>query len=156
MIPSGRRCQANVLVRPKYLCQSQCLSHFAAPLRSDNGSSRNAITAQAEMHAVYGITSHTTRYNGRHRGVGKRSQAAVVAKQIFWLILNISASRNAYHTSLLRWASSSGPRLPPAKLVSRAGQLVSVLRRLALPTQITSLRTCILSDLCNRALLGTA
>ena len=67
------------------------------------------------------------------RVVGKRSQAAVVAKQMFWLILNIFASRNAYHTSLLRWVSSSGPRLPPAKLVSQAGLLVNVLRRLAQP-----------------------
>ena len=28
-----------------------------------------------------------------------------------------------------RWVSISGPRLPPAKLVNTAGQLVSVLRR---------------------------
>ena len=84
-IPSGRRCQANVLARPKYLCKSQLLSHFAAPLRSDNGSSRNAITAQPEMHAGYGITSHNTRYNGRHQGgretipSGRRCQANVLA-----------------------------------------------------------------------------
>ena len=132
-IPSGRHCQANVLALPKYLCKSQILSHFAAPLRSDNGSSRNAITAQTETHAGYGKTNNNTRNNGRQQGFGKRSQAAVVAKQMSWLILNISARGNACHTSLLRWVSSSGPRLPPAKLVSRAGQLVSVLRRLAPP-----------------------
>ena len=77
-IPSGRRCQANVLARPKYLCKSKLLSHFAAPLRSDNGSSRNAITDQAKMHASYGITSHSTKYNGRHQGgrLSFRAQSA--------------------------------------------------------------------------------
>ena len=86
-IPSGRRCQANILACPKYRCKSQLLSHFAAPLRSDNGSSRNATTAQAEMHAVYGISSHTTRYNGRHQGrwetipSGRRCQANVLVRR---------------------------------------------------------------------------
>ena len=37
-------------------------------------------------------------------GVGKRSQAAVVAKQMFSLVQNICASRNYYHTSLRRCA----------------------------------------------------
>ena len=65
--------------------KSQLLSNLTAPLRSHNGSSRNAITAQAETHAGYGITSHSTRYNGRHQGgretipSGRRCQANVLS-----------------------------------------------------------------------------
>ena len=53
----------------------------------------------------HSITLSATTAKEHHRsGVGKRSQAAVVAKQMFWLVQNISASRNYYHTSLRRCA----------------------------------------------------
>ena len=57
--------------------------YVAAPLRSDNGSSKNAIMTQAEMRAGYGITSHNTRHTGRRPVVGKRPEAVVAAKQTF-------------------------------------------------------------------------
>ena len=63
------------------------------PTRRNNHSMNHSVT-----HSAITAKEH-------HRsGVGKRSQAAVVAKQMFWLVLNISASRNYYHTSLRRCA----------------------------------------------------
>ena len=63
------------------------------PTRRNNHSMNHSVTHSA-----------TTAKEHHRSGVGKRSQAAVVAKQMFWLVQNISASRNYYHTSLRRCA----------------------------------------------------
>ena len=61
--------------------------------RRNNHSMNHSITHSA-----------TTAKEHHHSGIGKRSQAAVVSNQNLWLVQNIFANRNFYHTSLRRCA----------------------------------------------------